>query len=222
MKTCHIFAAGDYYYKDGFSLTKNFEDIVIACDAGLDFCLKAGITPDIVIGDFDSLGYTPEINGLKIIKLPVMKNDTDTSFAVKYAMKNGYTRFAVYGGTGGSRAEHTHANISLLSYISKNGGAGFLFFKNQIATSVTNGKISFPDYFSGELSVFSFDTASLGVTEIGLLYSLDDFTLKNSEVLGVSNSFIGKKSEVSVKNGTIIVYFSGNICDVSIDNNIYM
>lgn len=212
MKTCYIIAAGD---AEKIIIERNEEDLVIACDAGLKHCEKNNIVPDMIIGDFDSLGYIPENENT--IVLPVAKDDTDTSFAVKFAMDRGYNRFVIYAGTGGRRPEHTYANIALLAYISKKGSQGYLACDNCTVTSVTDSKISFKSGLKGDISVFSFDNESAGVTEKGLLYAFSDAVLENSIVTGISNSFTGQESSVSVKRGTLIVYFSGNFSDATID-----
>ena len=81
MKTCYIICAGD---ADKIEIRKEKDDLIIAADNGLTHCRRNGIVPDLLVGDFDSLGYVPD--GQNVLTLPVAKDDTDTSFAVKYAM----------------------------------------------------------------------------------------------------------------------------------------
>ncbi len=212
MPVCYIISAGDC---TEIKINKKENDLIIAADKGLTYCQRDGIVPDVIIGDFDSLGYCPEKGN--VITLPVEKDDTDTSFAVKYAMDKGYNKIVIFGATGGSRGDHTFANIALLAYISKHNGIGFLDCGVYSITSITNSKISFPEYMEGDISVFSFDTVSHGVTETGLYYNYDNADVENSIVTGVSNSFTGQKSTVSVKEGTLIIYYSGKFSDVSID-----
>lgn len=214
MSVCYIVAAGDC---EKISIEKKEKDLVIAADAGVKYCERDNIVPDVIIGDFDSLGFTPDTGN--VISLPVVKDDTDTSFAVKYAMDKGYKKFVIFGATGGKRADHTFANIALLSFISKNGCEGYLECDGYTVTSVTDAVISFPDYLKGDVSVFSFDSISHGVSEKGLLYSLSDADIRNSDITGVSNSFTGNRSSVSVIDGTLIVYYSGKFSDATIDKN---
>lgn len=211
MKTCYIVAAGD---DTGINIVKSENDLVIACDAGLEHCRKYGVVPDYVIGDFDSLGFVPESEN--VILLPVEKDDTDTSFAVKFAMEKGFTRFVILCGTGGRRPEHTYANMALLAFISKNGGQGFLIDKNCVLTAITDSVIRFSEKMQGDVSVFAFDS-QVNVTEKGLKYSLDNATVRNTDIVGVSNSFTGKESSVRADNGTLIIYFTGKISDIAID-----
>lgn len=212
MSVCYIIAAGDC---EKITIDKNENDLIIAADAGMKYCERDNVTPDVIIGDFDSLGFIPENDN--VITLPVAKDDTDTSFAVKYAMDKGYKKFVIFGGAGGRRADHTFANIALLAFISKNGCQGYLACDGYVVTAITDSIVIFPDYMQGDISVFSFDTISRGVSESGLLYSFTDADIRNCDITGVSNSFTGVRSSVSVKDGTLIIYFNGKFSDVSID-----
>ncbi len=212
MSICYIIGAGDC---EKLLINKTENDLIIAADGGYKYCERDGILPDVVIGDFDSLGFIPQ--NIKTVTLPVAKDDTDTSFCVKYAMQKGYSDFVIFGGAGGKRGEHTFANIALLAYISKNGGTAFLDCGDYSITAITNSKISFDRNLNGDVSVFSFDTVSKGVTEKGLLYSLENAEIKNSVAVGVSNAFTGQNSTVSVNNGTLIIYFCGKYSDCTID-----
>lgn len=208
MSVCYIISAGDC---SCISIDRKEDDLIIAADAGMIHCKRERIVPDVIIGDFDSLGTIPEEEN--VITLPVEKDDTDTSFAVKYAMNKGYKKIVIFGGTGGKRADHTFANIALLSYISKNGGIGFLDAEDYTITAITDSEIRFSPELTGDISVFSFDTVSEGVTETGLYYNFTQANVENSLVTGVSNSFTGKESSVRVKKGTLIIYFSGKFTD---------
>ena len=212
MKTCYIISAGD---ADKIEIIKNKNDLIIACDGGLEHCRNNNILPDMVIGDFDSLGYIPDNENTLV--LPIEKDDTDTAFAVKYAMKKEYKKIIIYGGTGGKRADHTYANITLLAYVSKKGGQAYLDCGNYSITAITDSQIIFNKDMNGDVSVFSFNERSTGVYEKGLKYSLVNSILENCNPIGVSNSFTGQESVIAVKSGTLIIYFSGKICNCTID-----
>ncbi|MCD7828286.1 MAG: thiamine diphosphokinase [Clostridiales bacterium] len=202
MNTCYIIGAGDC---GKISIKKDSSDFVIAADGGLKYCLESGISPDMIVGDFDSLGYVPK--GKTVIVLPVEKDDTDMYFAVNRGLEKSFKKFIIFGGTGGDRPEHTYANIALLAYISQKGGRGFLISDSYSVTAITNSSIEFDKNYRGNISVFSFTDKSRGVCETGLKYTLNDKTLTSSVVLGISNSFMGCESCVSVKEGTLIIYY---------------
>ena len=54
---CVIFCAGEFC---GLAEPLREDDLVIAADGGLRHTQALGIRPDIVLGDFDSLGFVPD------------------------------------------------------------------------------------------------------------------------------------------------------------------
>jgi len=206
-KVCYIVGAGDFYGE----IKKKNTDLVIAADAGLIALKKTGVVPDLIVGDFDSLGFVPD--GNNVIQHPVMKDDTDTMLAVKTGFERGFDKFVILGGTG-KKLSHTFANIQTLSYISQRGGTAFLIGGGYTVTALTNSAISFGDRAKGRISVFCNGRNALGVNENGLLYSLENAELSSDFPLGVSNEFTGVKSSVSVKDGTLIIIWDGTFNDI--------
>lgn len=204
MKTCYIFAAAKGEPKEFIPET---DDLVIAADAGFLKLKKYGAKPHIILGDFDSMEEIP--NEGEIIKHPVKKDDTDTILAVKTGFERGFTRFVIYGGTGG-RLDHTLANLQTLSFIAERGGQGFLCGNNFTATALKNGQICFSEKAKGNISVFS-ATNSCEISIEGLLYPLKNATITHDFPLGVSNEFIGEKSKITVLGGTALIIWSGDL-----------
>lgn len=197
MGCCYIAGAGEFCENQ---LDIAPDDIVIAADGGYRHFEKLGITPDIIMGDFDSAPRPP--SG-KIMAFASEKDDTDMLLAVKHGFDLGFTEFKLYGGCGG-RADHTFANIQTLLYIKKRGGNAQLFGSNEIFT-VTDSVVRFDGGQRGKVSVFSLSERAEGVCEKGLKYTLDNAVLENSFPLGVSNEFTGEPSEISVKNGFLLI-----------------
>ena len=76
MKTCYIFSAVEM--KNNFPKPDK-DDLIIAADAGYLNVQKAGLRPDVVIGDFDS-SKKPNTD-TPIETFPILKDDTDTMLA---------------------------------------------------------------------------------------------------------------------------------------------
>lgn len=203
-RICAIVGAG-FFNKENFHIPENA--YVIAADGGFAYLEEAGIFPDMVIGDFDSLEKIPEHPNL--LKCPVVKDDTDTMIAVKAGLEKGFRMFYIYGGTGG-RFDHTLANIQILSYIAQNGGTGFLFGENYTMASLKNNKLCFCEGYTGIVSVFSHGSRAGGVNLRGLKYPLNDAAVTSEVPVGVSNSFTGACSEIEVGNGTLDVLWYDN------------
>lgn len=201
---CYIVGAGPV--EPQLRLSPASGDLLIAADGGLATVDRMGLVPDRIIGDFDSLGTAPDRPNTVV--LPREKDVTDTHAALQLGLERGYTRFALYGGTGG-RLAHTLANLQLLDWLAGKGCRGFLVGGGTVATAVHNGTLDFPAGMSGYLSLFCNSGTAQGVTLSGLKYTLTDAVLTGSFPLGVSNEFIGVPARVSVAHGTLLALWQG-------------
>ena len=178
-------------------------DLVIAADGGAARLSSAGVTPDVILGDFDSLGHVPKAD-CPVFVLPVEKDETDTAAAISYGWERGYRRFCILGGTGG-REDHTLANIAHLWSVAKRGGHATLEGDGFVRSVIVNDSLHFSPKKGKTVSVFSLTEESRGVTLEGLYYPLSDGALRADTPLGVSNSALGGEALVSVKEGALLV-----------------
>ena len=200
---CYIIGAGDFY---GLREAPDDSDYVIAADAGFCYCRENNIIPDLVLGDFDSLGKAPKHPN--VVELPVEKNDTDTMYAIKTGLGKGYRRFYIYGGLGGKRPDHTVANLQSLIFLANRSARGWLYGENAVWTAIKNSSIRIAG--KGNVAVFCIDGSAEGVNLCGLKYELCDAVLSSDFPLGVSNSLDGE-AEISVKNGTLLIMYDLSI-----------
>ena len=201
MNTCYIACALDCT----LDFTPDNTDFVIGADRGYYTLKNQGKRVDLVVGDFDSSQAPLDFEN--IVKYPVKKDETDGAIAIKHAIEKGYKKIRVYGAIGGL-LDHTIAIISVIcSYAEKGIDIALIDGENAIF-ALHNGKICFSNKAKGRISVFSHNDVSKGVCEKGLLYSLDNYDLDNKTSIGSGNSFIGKKAEISVDNGTLLIYTS--------------
>lgn len=185
-------------------------DLVIAADGGLTHAIALGLTPDVIVGDFDSLGYVP--TGAEVITLPVEKDMTDMAAAMEIGRARGYRDFYLSGGTGG-RPDHTYANYQLLAACASRGEHAVLFGGTQHATAIADGGgLRFPASGEETLSVFAACGDARGVTETGVCYPLAGATLRATDPLGVSNRRLaGAVTEITVAHGTLLIFFEGEV-----------
>lgn len=200
MKTCYIISAVEM--KNNFP-SPNADDLVIAADAGYLNLQKAGIKPDVIIGDFDS-AKKPETDA-QVEAFPVLKDDTDTMLAIRYGFQSGYKRFEIYGGIGGERTDHTVANIQSLAYIAEHGGSGTLVGENERFTLIKNSSVTLHSEKGKTLSVFAYGGIAEGVSIKGAVYESDSLELSPFFPLGVSNKFKEDTASVGVKKGYILI-----------------
>ena len=198
MKKCVIFCAAGF---DGLAAPIENNDIVIAADGGLLHTQRLGITPDVILGDFDSLGFVPE--GANVF--PVEKDDTDAMLAVRRGLAMGCREFLLYGSLDGKRLDHTVANFQTLQFVADRGGIGYLVGNTTIACVLKNGSLKFAPGKTGTVSVFCSGADARGVTLEGLYYPLENGTLTPGFPLGASNHFTGVPTSITVEDGSLLV-----------------
>ena len=201
-KSCVIFGAGREY-PDKIELPDG-EKLIIAADAGIERLKDHGLTADIIVGDFDSLGKIPEGSNVRL--LPCEKDNTDTDEAARIGLEQGCNSFIIYGGTGG-RLDHTLANIQLAAELAGKGKEVRIYGRDNAMTVICGqGETSFGAENCGYISVFALSDTCEGVTISGLKYELNEKTLTNTFPIGVSNEFIGKEAFISVRKGTLLIH----------------
>lgn len=199
MKRCFIFAAGDFY---GLRETPTAGDYIIAADAGYRICQKLGITPDLLLGDFDSMKQPDDFSHIQ--RSPVEKDDTDTMLAVKSALGQGCNEIYIYGGTGGKRLDHTLANLQTLLYIRRQGARGWLYDDDFVWTVVENESLHIKRELESQLfSVFCLGDCARGVDAIGFQYSLSNAKLTPDFPLGISNRIVEPQAILTVRQGAV-------------------
>ena len=152
-----------------------------------------------------ALGKAPE--GEKIIRLKPEKDVTDTYAAVSEGIKCGYSRFNIYGASGG-RIEHTLANIQLIASLAEKNMQASIFDGSTVITAITAKTLRFDSAYNGYISIFAHSDKCTGVCLRGLKYPLENAELNNLFPLGVSNEFLGVESEIVIGNGTAIIVYS--------------
>lgn len=198
MGICYIVGAGDFTTH----FTPTDSDLVIAADGGYDSLTKTGIRCDLLIGDLDSITEVP--TGVKIIRYPVKKDETDMMLAYLAGAERGYTDFEIHGATGG-RQDHTFANYCLLLYMSERGHRGSILCDTGATLLLKNGSIEVTGECGKHFSAFAFGGEAVGVTIRGLEYECEGVTLTPEFPLAVSNRFIGKVGQVEVKRGALLL-----------------
>ena len=108
-------------------------DFIICADKGAEYAQMYGVTPDMIVGDMDSVD-TAKLDRYekKLISIsPREKDFTDTHLAVIKALEAGADEIAVICATG-LRSDHALANIRLLIYIYENNAAGKIIDEGKV------------------------------------------------------------------------------------------
>ncbi len=178
------------------------DDFIVCADSGYDVVESCGITPNLLIGDFDSIKSIPQ--NVETVTLPVEKDVTDCEASFNECVNRGFKEFLLLGGTGG-RFEHTFANISVMARATRDNFDFTIIDEKHTFKCIFNSSIKIKKRNNQQISVFAFGDKAFGVTEKGFHYQLDNYTIDPYIPIGISNDIIDDYGEISVKNGTLIV-----------------
>lgn len=178
------------------------DDYIIFCDSGLKHMENLRVQPSLIVGDFDS-HENPQLD-VETIVLPCEKDDTDTVYAVKEAIKRGYDNFLLIGVVG-ARLDHTLGNVSILLNLDSLGKKGCIiddFSKMEIVSNE-------PAYIEDSYSFFSL--LNISGTAKGITIENAKYPLENGEITceyqyGISNEVLcGETAKVSVDKGRALL-----------------
>ena len=202
MKKCVIVGGADIrdYGRIRELLTE--EMVFIFCDSGLRHMEALGRKPDLIVGDFDS-HVNPHMD-VETIVLPHVKDDTDTVFAVKEALRRGFEEFLLIGVVGG-RLDHTLGNVAILLMLESAGKKAVIADDFSDMEIVSRERALIPDRYS-YFSLLNITGTAKGVTIRNALYPLSDAEITCEYPIGVSNEVLpGKTAEVTVKEGRLLI-----------------
>ncbi|MDD3336615.1 MAG: thiamine diphosphokinase [Eubacteriales bacterium] len=204
MDICYIVGAGAFTARD---FTPDSGDYVIAADGGYRYVKAQGREPQLLLGDFDSLGALPENlpDSVRVKRFAVEKDDTDTGIALQTGYELGYRSFRLYG-CGGGRLDHLFANMQCMGRYQKLGASVRLIDPSYDLYALHNQRLELPPRPLDTLvSVFCHGNSASGVNLEGLQYPLHNATLTCDYPLGVSNHYADERAAVSVEKGTLLV-----------------
>lgn len=201
-----IFANGELNDLEAAKADIQASDLFIASDGGARYCLALGLTPDAVIGDFDSISkidlQTLETAGSHIIRHPTRKDETDLELALLHAQTLGAEEVLVLGGLGG-RWDQSLANILLPTH-PKLSGLKITFLEGSQRIFLVTDEITFSGLPGDTVSLIPVGGDVIGITTTGLEYPLVDEALYFGETRGVSNVLDGREASVKVQAGQLI------------------
>lgn len=205
MSICTIFAGGKISNTDFINpceIRKN-SGLIICADSGLHIAEKVGLTPDLIVGDFDSyIGSLPE--NIEIYRSVPEKDDTDTLMAVRIAIDRGYDEIRLYGGLG-ARFDHSFANIQTLVFAYENGCKMTIYDADNILTLRGAGEYEFPCKNDWYFSLFALtEKAEIGELK-GVKYPLESYEMSIAYPIGVSNEITADKAYLRINSGIVLV-----------------
>lgn len=187
-------------------------EYLICADGGGDAALTAGLAPDLLLGDMDSISSAGRErlrqSGTRMLQHPSEKDKTDLELALDEALSRQPARITITGALGGARLDHTLGNLLLLSLPALRG----------VETRIVDGETwACATWSRAEIAGRAGDYVSLlpitdeveGARTEGLRYSLHGETLKRGHTRGVSNELLGAAASVEISAGCLLIVREG-------------
>jgi len=173
----------------------------IAADGGYDTLISYNITPDLLIGDLDSIKGTN--NSVETIKTNVMKDNTDGKDAIEYVKASfSYDNIYLVGIIANERLEHFWANIKMIEdKVIGHTKYNIIYTLKPGVHTISNDGYDYISFFAKQ------DISNLTIKDS--LYELNDYKLCVNNTIGISNEFKDNKDiTVSIEDGELLVFIS--------------
>jgi thiamine pyrophosphokinase len=180
--------------------------LIIAADRGAEYCLRAGVLPDIVVGDMDSLPARIQdelvSNKIEIHKFDCRKDMTDTQIALDMALEKGADEIEILAGIG-SRFDHSLANVYLL-YRALRQGVKAKIISGIHEIFLIEKKCAIKNKTGSIISFLPLGYSANGITLKGFEYEISNTDMDMSFPIGISNIVRMDFAEVIVSGGILI------------------
>ncbi len=183
-------------------------DLLVAVDAGADALAAVGMTPALLIGDFDSISSLAlqdlESAGVEIVRLQTAKDETDTEAALRLVLRRGATEIAVLNALGGPRLDHLVGNLLLLT-ADWLAAARVTLVEGLHEVFLVKGDSDVEGRAGDIVSLLPLSAVVENVRTEGLLYPLRGESLCQGGTRGLSNEMTGERARVTHGSGTLLL-----------------
>ena len=202
MKRCVIVGGADINNYEYIKTRLRRDDFIVFCDSGLKHLESLQVKPGLIVGDFDSHD-NPRLD-VETIVLPCEKDDTDTVFAVKEAIKRGFDDFFLIG-VAGARLDHTLGNLSILLHLDSLGKKGKIIDDYSEMEIVSKEPAYIDDSYS-YFSLLNMSGVARGITVENAKYPLDNAEISCEYQYGISNEVLaGRVATINVNEGRLLL-----------------
>ena len=178
-------------------------DYFVFCDGGLNHLPRLQAKPNLIVGDFDS--HPRPDTEVETIVLPRAKDDTDSFFAAKEALRRGFSDFLLLGLVGG-RLDHTLGNVSLLLYLHEHRVSARMMDDYSLMEIVSPDRPAVVDGSFSYFSLLCIGGAARGIRIAGAKFPLENGEITPSWQFGVSNEVLpGHRAEISLREGRLLL-----------------
>ena len=185
-------------------------DFILAADGGTNHCVRAGILPDLIMGDLDSISVETlkisEAKNIPIEKFPVKKDSTDTELSIDYLIDKGYKDISLVGVIG-SRMDHSLGNILLLTKLNDEKIKGKIIDENNIIYLIDD-RLTLEKSVDSYVSILHITNSGINISLKGFEYELQHTDVKFASTFCISNKIIEEEGMITLHRGKALVFIS--------------
>ena len=198
-----IIANGTLPSADRSRLAARNADYIICADGGANHARRLGITPDIILGDFDSLHASTRKYFKSVVQKKIDDQEsTDLEKALEHCIELHFSSVDIIGAFG-DRIDHTTGSLGCFKKFGKKIDIRFL---DSVGETTRILKSFTMTTFTGEkISLIPLERCT-GITTRHLRYPLHNDTLELGVREGISNEATGRSVTITVKKGTLLLY----------------
>ncbi|MGO3751418.1 MAG: thiamine diphosphokinase [Peptoniphilaceae bacterium] len=189
-----------------FSILEKYitsNNFIVCADGGIKNFLHTNLKPNLIVGDFDSISEEGKSfiksNNIEVKTFPPEKDFTDSELALDELMKKRVDEIILLGVTG-SRLDHTLGNLLMLKKLYKKVSAKIIDNNNEIIYFEKGKYKLFKDKYE-YLSVIAISD-EVKYSSRGLYYEVNNLTLNNDSIRGVSNKILSESAELIIHSGS--------------------
>ncbi len=180
--------------------------MIIAADRGAGYCLRAGVRPDVVVGDMDSISPSArrevERSGVPLIQHSTEKDQTDTQLALDIALDRGAGCIEMVACTG-DRFDHSLANVHLL-YAALKAGVDAAILAPSHRIFLVDSEAGIDGMKGAILSLLPLSLEAKGVILSGFQWPLEDAVMEVGNPYGISNRIVSEQARIHVREGVLV------------------
>lgn len=176
-------------------------DVVIAADSGLERALELGFSPDLVVGDMDSLTDQSLLGRFKdrVRRFPSDKDETDTEIGLRFLHEMGCEDVVIAGG-GGGRLDHLLGIVMLF----ERDLPPSRWITDQEDIRLVQGEVILEGWKGATVSLFPLDAEVGMLGSEGLKWELNGLSFRRG-FAGISNVVMRDRARVQAGKGRLLM-----------------
>ena len=179
-------------------------ELIYCVDGAYDYLKKLNITPDLIMGDFDSIDKLPQ--GIKCIHTP-NQNFTDFEKALTIIVQKGYKKVDVFAANG---LEQDHFLGNMSTALNLKNKLKITFHDDRQSYYFLDKKTTLYGVLGRLISLYPFPKAK-NIKSSGLKYPLKNhnFSMKKNRI-GTRNLAINDEVTLEFSKGNLLIFISHN------------